>query len=132
MVTGLLLLLGLVCFLATCQDARANHWNQNASLLSGTYLLIALDEQATSEILYMKEYALMQGIEPTMDIEYVMSGIVVRIDNKKHTTDNLLGYLNASPTTTPSHGPALFSKTEYGWRAIDLPCVWGDVIEFHI
>jgi len=107
--------------------AHADHWEQNASLLPGEYMLVFIDIQGTAQVEWYKAMAETQGVEPTIDLKCVLTGLIMVIDGE-FDTEKFVTYLNAEPATTKDHEPIIFAYPPAGdgWVQIPLPCKWID------
>ena len=106
--------------------AHADHWEQNASLLPGTYMLVYINVEGSAQMDWYAEMARIQGVDSNIQIEYVLQGLVMTI-GREFSTEKLVKYLNADPTTTKDQEPLLLRKDGKGWKQIPLPCKWIDV-----
>ena len=113
--------------LVMCQTARADHWEQNASLLPGTYMLVYINVEGTWQVEYYAAMAEAQGVDANLKIEYVIQGLVMTIGGD-FNTEKMVEYLNNDPPTTKDHVPILFRMGALDeWLQVPLPCKWIDV-----
>ena len=134
MVLGLLMFLALIWGLYTCEEARADHWRQTASLMSGTYMIIYIDMPSTDYLVAEQEYLTSQGKPPYTEVEAVMIGLKFRITDPEKQP-RLKELLNIKPKVHPDQKPILLKKgvdypdkaaiqDKIGWYQIPLPCKW--------
>lgn len=125
-----LMILALTWGILKCQEARADHWRQDASLLPGTYMLAYFDKSGTDFLLGLQDYSTLHELESSIKLQYVIEAIVITI-NREYTTGKLVKFLNTEPETV---NPILFKKVELSetaviWKQIPMPwkLVAGDV-----
>ena len=106
-----------------CTPVLADHWNQNASLIPRTYLLVYMVQAQTEQIHSMYEYFEMMGIERQTDFTWIGSSMLFDI-GPIFTTEKLVEYLNTDPVTTHDPPPILFRLVDDVWLTIPMPCKW--------
>ncbi len=116
----LLMCLALVWGIFMCQEARADRWLQNSSLVPGTYMLVYDDAEGTAALLGLQTYSELRGLEATLKFQSVKEAVVITID-REFSTEKLLEFMNAEPVTV---GPILFKEDKIGWHQVPLPCQW--------
>ncbi len=130
-VMGLLVVLGLVYFLAICQDAQAERWNQNASLVPGKYMLVYTWQSETERLLYLQEYQRALEVPSVMNYGVAVIGLTFTVTKE---VEGLLEYLNSDPMVMLEDDPVLFREVTNqgitGWVPIELPCAWNAAVEF--
>ena len=116
----------LVWGLFRCQEAQADYWHQNASLLPGMYMLVDVDLESTLLYTRLKILQDAQGISGNASITRIGEMIVFEIDAVVYTTKAFIEYLNADPQTTELMKPILFrQQTDGTWVQLrKLPCKW--------
>lgn len=109
--------------------ALADHWNQHASLIPGTYLLVYASPSETSNLHTMYEYFEMQGIDRVTNFIWIGFSAYFEI-NEHFSTEALIKYLNTPPETTLESHPILFRLVDDVWLTVPLPCKWvkGDTV----
>ena len=124
MVIALMVIL-FVWGLARCQEARADYWQQNASLLSGTYMLTYYHDGSTDMILALQEQAIIEGFNRTLLFQYMMETAIITI-NKEFNAAKLVEFLNTEPQT--KQPVVLFVKKVDSlggdfWIQVEMQCV---------
>jgi hypothetical protein len=106
----------------------ADHWRQTSSLLPGTYMLIYIDHEQTTQMVAMQTYAELQGMLGALSFVSVGEALTITI-NEDYTTARMIEFLNAKPQTTDTQNPMIFKSEGEWWRQIPMPCKWtiGDI-----
>ncbi len=119
----LLLAVFVMGFYTTAKCAYADHWNQNASLTPGKYLIVYRSIDQTAQLHAMYEYFDMMGIERVTNLEWTGFAAMFNIDDIM-TTEKFVKFLNTEPVTTLEAAPMLFRLVDDVWLTVPLPCQW--------
>ena len=133
MLMGILMFLALMWGLYTCQEARADHWTQIATLLPGTYMLVGTDLEQSAQIQAVYQGLLSGGSDPadtTMNFVHRGPMLVFVVTPGSWNASHLADFFEIEPQTAPDDKSYLFRKTDIGrWIQVDLPCKWVEGIE---